>query len=164
MRNLTKTYGVVAAVAFAATAPSAVAAEVSKFVCMTVGQSGAREELGDREGHAISITTVACRLESGPLDGGLLTGGSIWEWDKTNATMASASGVVRKPGATAVYRYTEGKIALTMVDGKVTGFTGSGKGYWPVASGSAASLGGKSFIWTSKSTGAGQFETVLTAD
>jgi hypothetical protein len=77
--------------------------------------------------------------------GGLVTGQDIWEWVKTNATLVSISGVVSKPGAIAVYQITEGKLALTMTDGKVTGVTGSGKGHWPVASGSAASLAGKSF-------------------
>ena len=44
-----------------------------------------------------------------------------------------------------------------MTDGKVTGFTGSGKGTAVVATGSAASMAGKSDTWTAKSTGMGQF-------
>jgi hypothetical protein len=152
------------AAAIAATAPNAVADEVAKYACQIVGQPGPPELVGDRDGHSISIASSACRVEGGPLDGGLLTAQSIWEWDKTTGTLVSGSGVVRKVGATAVYQYTEGKLTITVADGKVTGFTGAGKGRWPVAGGGAASLAGKSFSWASKSTGAGVFETVLTAD
>ena len=56
-----------------------------------------------------------------------------------------------------VYRDSDGKLALTMADGKVTGFTASGKGQAILATGSAASLGGKTTNWTPKSTGPGQF-------
>jgi hypothetical protein len=62
------------------------------------------------------------------------------------------------------YQDTDGKIALTITDGKVTGFTGSGKGRWTIATGSAAPLAGKTYIWTVKSTGAGQWEADLTAE
>jgi hypothetical protein len=71
--------------------------------------------------------------------------------------MRSNSGVARKPGATVVYVGPEGKLALTMTDGKVTGFTGSGKGVYVLATGSAASLAGKPYTWTAKSTGPMQF-------
>ena len=56
-----------------------------------------------------------------------------------------------------VWQGAEGKIALTMADGKVTGWTGSGKGAYPIATGSAASLAGKPFTWTAKSTGPATF-------
>ena len=51
-----------------------------------------------------------------------------------------------------------------MTDGKVTGFTASGKGRWPTATGTAASLADK--LWTFKSwpTGAGQWEGKVTLD
>jgi hypothetical protein len=62
------------------------------------------------------------------MSGAVATGTDIWEWDGTNAVEISASGVERKPGATLVYRGTEGKLSLTITDGKVTGWTGSGKG------------------------------------
>jgi hypothetical protein len=56
-----------------------------------------------------------------------------------------------------VCQESDAKIALTITDGKVTGWTSSGKGTWLVASGSAASLAGKSTTWTAKPTGPGQF-------
>jgi hypothetical protein len=164
MRYVLKASGIAAAVAFAAFAPAAMAQEISKFSCQAVGANGAPEPLGDREGHGITVTTESCRNVGGAMDGSLTTGQSIWEWDGTNAKMLLESGVVRKPGALATYEITEGKLALTMTDGKVTGFTASGKGRWPTASGTAASLAGKSWTYKAKSTGAGQWEGELTAD
>jgi hypothetical protein len=76
------------------------------------------------------------------MSGGVATGTDIWKWDGTNAVEISASGVERKPGATLVYRGTEGKLSLTITGGKVTGWTGSGKGVDSIATGSAASLAG----------------------
>src|SRR5271169_6733710 len=123
MRYALKASGIVAAVAFAVFAPGAVAQQISKFTCQAVGANGAPEPLGDREGHGISVTTASCRNVGGVLDGSLTTPQEIWEWDGTNAKMLLESGVVRKPGAMATYELTEGKLALTMTDGKVTGFT-----------------------------------------
>ena len=163
MRYLLKASGIAAAVAFAASTPGAVAQEISKSICQLVGSSQL-EPLGDREGHAIEVGTETCRVEGGAMDGGLVTGQAIWEWDKTNAKMLSIAGVVRKPGATVAYEITEGKLALTTADGKVTGFTASGKGRWSMATGSAASMAGKTFTYKARPTGAGQWETEVTAD
>ena len=77
------------------------------------------------------------------MSGGVSTGKIIWEWDGTNAVLLSDSGVIRKPGSTLVYFGTEGKLALTMADGKVTGATAALKGQQQLATGSAASLAGK---------------------
>jgi hypothetical protein len=78
--------------------------------------------------------------------------------------MLSIGGVVRKPGATVAYEITEGSLALTMADGKVTGFTASGKGRWSMGAGGAASMAGKTFTYKARPTGAGQWETDVTAD
>jgi hypothetical protein len=157
MHNLLKVSGIATVIAFAGFAPRAVA-EDTKNICQDVGGFAA-EPVGDREGHSISVDPYSCRVTSGPMSGGVETGTIIWEWDKTNAVEVSLGGVVRKPGAIVVYQGAEGKIALTMDDGKVTGCTASGRGRWVTATGTAASLAGKSFTWTSKCTGPGQFET-----
>jgi hypothetical protein len=152
-----------AALALAAFAPSAIAQEVMKFTCQAVGNI-APEPLGDREGHNITVLTASCRSAGGVLDGALTTAQEIWEWDGTNAKMLLESGVIRKPGALATFELTEGKLALTMADGKVTGFTASGKGRWPTATGTAASLAGKSGTFKSWPTGAGQWEAEWTVE
>jgi hypothetical protein len=87
---------------------------------------------------------------------GILTGSDILEWDGPNAVLVSSTGIVRKPGATVVYVATEGKLALTMADGKVTGWSASARVTHVVATGSAASMAGK-YTVTAKPTGPGQF-------
>jgi hypothetical protein len=159
MRSLPSICGVATAViALSATAPSAVAQENTfTNTCQIVGGAPSPEPLGDREGHSISSEVDSCHVDSGPLSGGVLSGTAIWEWNGTNAVMLSGSGVIRKPGATAVYQNIEGKLALTITDGKVTGSTASGRGAILMATGSAASLAGKSYTWTAKSTSPVQF-------
>ena len=145
-----------AAVAFAAFAPPAVAQEVTyTWTCQDVGASPP-EPLGDKEGHSISVAAVSCHSKSESMSGALLTGTYIWEWNGPNAVLLSATGVIRKPGATMVYQETGGSIALTMTDGKVTGFTASGKGYEKLATGSLAALAGTPYTWTVKPAGPGQ--------
>jgi len=158
MSNLLNACGVATAIiTLSATAPNAVAQEhTATFTCQGLG-SGAPEPLGDREGHTISVNEYTCLADSGPMSGAVATGTNIWEWDGPNAVQISDSGVERKPGATLVWRGMEGKIALTMADGKVTGWTGSAKGVDAIATGSAASLAGKPFTWTAKSTGPATF-------
>jgi len=159
MRGLRNIVGIAAAgLAFVVVTPNAVAQETTfTSTCQEFG-GGAPEQLGDREGHAISVGNYSCRMDSGPLSGGVLTGTGIWEWDKGNAKLISNGGVIRKPGASAAYQITEGKLALTITDGKVTGATGAGEGIYSVAVGDAAALNGKSFSWTTKSTGPAMFQ------
>jgi hypothetical protein len=93
MRNLLKASGIVTAIAFAAYAPEAVAQEINfKQTCQEVG-GVAPEPLGDREGHSISVDHLSCHIESGPMNGGVVTGGDILEWDKTNAVLVTGDGV-----------------------------------------------------------------------
>ena len=62
MRYFLKASGIVAAIAFAALAPGAVAQEsTSTYACQDVG-GGAPEPLGDREGHSILVAQVSCRV------------------------------------------------------------------------------------------------------
>jgi hypothetical protein len=122
------------------------------FSCNNVGAQQARESLGDREGHAISVGEYSCRAETAPLGGGVWTQTNLWEWNKTDAAIVESTGVIRKPGATTVVKITEGSISLTIADGKMTGVTGSGRGVFPIAVGGAGSLAGKTWTHTVKST------------
>jgi hypothetical protein len=121
--------------------------------------SGAPTLPTDRLGDLISVEQDRCTVDSGPLIGGVLIEVIIWEWDKTktNAVLLSGSGVIRKPGSTLAFQITEGKMASSITDGKVTGATSSGRGNDGVATGGAASLSGKSYTWSTKSTGKLQF-------
>jgi hypothetical protein len=157
MHFLRKGYAIAtAAIALGLFAPIAVADDITfTFTCQAVG-NGTPEPLGDREGHGISMSQTSCHANSGPVSGGVLTGTIVWEWDKTSGILLSGGGIVRKPGSTVAYTLAEGKIALVIADGKVTGAEASGRGTYVLAIGGAASLAGKSFTYTSKSSGPGQ--------
>jgi hypothetical protein len=108
------------------------------------------EPVGDRPGHSLAYNQVVCRVESGPLAGGLATGDMSWEWDGANSKELTFRLIVHKPGASAVLRGTSGGMALIMTDGKVTGVTGSGRYDYVLTTGSWAPLAGKSETWTFK--------------
>jgi hypothetical protein len=145
-----------ATIAFAAFAPIAVAQEAPKWTCQSVG-GGQPEPLGDREGHSLSVLQSSCRIDGGPLSGGVVTSTDIWENDGPKAVRLSTSGVIRKPGSVAVYSGGTGEFSLIVTDGKVTGWTASGTGKFVLGTGDWAPLAGKSDTWTAKSGPPGQF-------
>jgi hypothetical protein len=146
----------VAVLALASAGAAAQSGSTAKLYCHSVGSS-APEALGDRDGHAISTGQITCRVEGGPGDGGVLTGTTIYEWDKGSAVMLSGIGITRKPGAITAYQHIDGKQSLVMADGKVTGATGSGRGRYTMATGAAASMAGKTYSYTFSTTGPNQF-------
>jgi hypothetical protein len=98
------------------------------------------------------------------MDGAVYTGSSVWEWDKTTAELRAGSGIYRKPGALLAYGRDEGKLALTLADGKVTGWTVTRRGAYNVATGGAAALAGKKWTAVAHSTGANQFTADVTVE
>ena len=128
----------------------------SKSICMTTGTI-APEPVGDRDGHFIQVSQSTCRIEGGPLDGGVMTQNSIWEVDKGASTLSSSSGVIRKAGGIAVYQTASGTRTVTMKDGKVVGWTATGKSNFPIGGGTVAEVAGKSFTWTARFTGPNQY-------
>lgn len=151
--------GRVAAVATLAAFTAAASAQSGityKLHCQSNGYNPP-EPLGDREGHSLAVGQFTCRAEGGPVDGAVLTGMQIWEYDKTNATALAGGGVLRKPGTTVSYQTADGNLALTVNDGKVTGFKGATRGVYKMATGSAASLAGKSYTSNFATSGPGQF-------
>jgi hypothetical protein len=165
MHDYVRFAGVAAAAALAAFGSSAAAQDnTTVWSCQDVG-IGPPESLGDREGHSVSVSESSCRAESGPLAGVVNTGTGIWEWNGPNAVLLIGGGVNREPGLNVVWKLTEGKIALTMTDGKVTGWTASGRGVHVLAVGSRASLAGKPYSWKAKSVGpASQFSVETTPE
>jgi hypothetical protein len=162
MQNLLPISGF-AALASAAFAPGTMAQEnIRVFTCQSVG-GGSPEPLGDREGHLISVEQGSCRVE-GAYVGGVSTDTIIWEWDGAKAVELSNVGVVRKPGSTLAWQGTDGKLTLTMTDGKVTGCSGSGRGVNTLATGDWAKLAGKSYTWTAKCVGPASQYTVEAKD
>jgi hypothetical protein len=118
--------------------------------------------VGDREGHAISNGEWMCRVDSGPLVGGMATGTGVWEWDGPKGSEVTFSIVVRKLGAVAVLRGTAGNMTMTMTDGKPTALTGSGRYDYVLATGAWAPLAGKSETWANKYTSKTDFSVEST--
>ncbi len=158
MHNSMRFSGIAAAVlALGAFELRAVAQEdTTAWTCQDIGAIQP-EPLGDREGHSVVVAEFSCRLESGPLAGGVATGTAIWEGDGPKLAMLAGSGVIRKPGSTVVWNAAEAKLELAMADGKVTGWTVSGRGIYPLATGGWASMAGKPFTWTGKTIGPAQY-------
>lgn len=156
MCNVTGSVAASVIVAALSLSSAAQSQTLEKSVCTFIGVNP-QEQLNDREGHAISISQFSCRAEGGVLDGSVMTGSQIYEWNGVNAVGHAGYGVYRKPGATVVYVNDEMKNMLVLKDGKVTGFAASGRGHYPLATGTAASLTGKTYTYTAKPTGPGQF-------
>ena len=161
MRSLPSICGVATAViALSATARSVVAQEnTATLTCQDVGcGNGPPEPLGDRKDHGISVGEYSCRVDSGPMSGGVSTGTDILEWDGTNAVAALGqrrhpqaglhSGVSGHGGETCA---DDGRRQTNRLDLLGT------KGTDMLATGSAASLAGKPYTLTSKSTGPSQW-------
>ena len=165
MTYASRTTNVAALLVVLALSGSALAqgAIVLRATCQGVGIAP-QEPVGDREGHTYSVSQYSCQNQGGPFDGAIMTGSTIWESDKGAAVALSGSGVVRKPGMSAIFVVTEAKNTLTMADGKVTGFSGTARGVYKVAAGTASGLAGKSFSSTFRSTGNGQFVIETTVD
>ena len=83
MRYLLKASGIAAATSFAAFAPGAVAQENTfTLTCQDIGSSRRAEPLGDREGHSISVSQFSCRVNSGPMSGGVYTGSGYFGMER----------------------------------------------------------------------------------
>ena len=158
MPSLPSAAGFVAAlgVTLASNQVLAQTAALIRHLCVPLGSPSQWEPIGDREAHNILTSRLSCRVEGGPLEGGATFSNAMWEYDRTTGTLLSGDGVVRKPGAMVAFRFTAGTVTLTMKDGNLAGWTASGKGVYTMATGAAASLGGKTFSWTARPTGVGQ--------
>jgi hypothetical protein len=127
------------------------------FNCQDVGLT-TPEPIGDQDGHVLVVDNFSCRVEGGPMAGGVMTGTVTWDMTKGKGTLISGTGAIRKPGSLVIYKDGEGTLNLTINDkGQVTGGSGSGTATWVFATGDAVPLKGKVMNWTSKGTGPGQF-------
>jgi hypothetical protein len=136
-------------------AAAGVAAAQSKSVCNTFQSNS--DAFGDRDGHSVSVSEYACTVTGGLLDGGVTKGIGYWDVSGGTFAMLSGNGVVRKPGALAVFQQLEGKLNLVMKDGKPVGWNGAGRARYVAASGSMSPLHGKAFRWQAASTGFNTF-------
>jgi hypothetical protein len=162
IKHLPLYFGSLSAVVFALAVPSATAQDLHGHdVCRSVG-GFTPEQLGDREGHALSITQDSCQATEGPIAGATITGTTVLEWNWPKAVSLTGYGVARKPGSTLAFQALDGATEVMMSDGKPTGWTASGHTTITLATGSWASLNGKKVEWTAKSTGPNASETDYT--
>lgn len=136
----------------AAQSPALAQTSAFRAVCNNHG-ANLPEPVGDRDGHRLQIAEGNCLVQGGLLDGAVLTEQTFWEFDKGTGTMLSSQGIYRRPGAMATYTNTDGAMSFQSTDGRITGWTAGGKGRFAMASGSAASLSGKTYRWTARPTG-----------
>lgn len=133
------------------TAASAQALAV-KVQCTNHGPT-APEPTGEAEGHSLVAAQATCLVQGGPMDGAIETQQLLWRFEKGTGTLLSGHAVTRKPGAFGAAQVTQGTQVFQMADGRVTGWTATGRGRHTLAVGAAASLAGRSFIWTAAPTG-----------
>ena len=99
--------GSLSAIVFALAEPSATAQEVRGHILCRDVSAFSPEQLGDREGHALSIGQSSCEVTEGPVVGAVQNETSMWEWDGPKAKELSDYGVARKPGDTFAFQHTD---------------------------------------------------------
>jgi hypothetical protein len=145
-----------------ALASSGPLAQISwKSTCTNTG-TGSAESLA--EGHTLTVGAATCVIEGGPLHGAVSTQGAMWETVKGEATLLSGDGVVRKPGTTAVYRLTGGRMTLLTKEGRPAGWTARGSGVFTLGVGEGTVLKGRPYSWTANATGPGKYAVEVTVD
>jgi hypothetical protein len=158
MKHCYRISTVTAALALGTFSAGALAQTVQKFICQGVGAPAAREPVGDRDGHYISISTASCHSASGSN----MTVTTIWEFDNGKGAIVSGNAVTRQTGGMAVAQSIEGTQTIVTTDGKPTGFTGNAKGTYKAAKGNMAALAGKSYSSSFQSIDGGQFAYEIT--
>ena len=102
-----------------------------------------REAVGDRDGHMIATGQSVCTGTSGVLKDAVWTFSVLFSYDKAEGTLIDGSGIAKKPGTIVVTKFLDIKQILIMTDGKLTGYSGAGYIAFPIATGDAAALAGK---------------------
>jgi hypothetical protein len=140
------------------------AAQISaQLECQYVGVAS-REPIGDRDGHMLGTSSYSCRVVTGPLKGAVYTGNNVTEWDGPTGIYVSGSSVHRMAGGILVSTITGGTLDYIMKDGKPVGVISNGTGRNAIASGPGTPFAGKSFKFSSKTTGLNQFNIDVTYD
>jgi len=92
-----------------------------RLICQAFGAS-TREELVDRQGHAVTTGGTSCRVEGGPVNGGVTTIAGVSEADGDVSTVLVTHAMTRKPGSMVLTVGEAGKSTLVKnAEGEVTG-------------------------------------------
>lgn len=152
-----RTTTAMAGIALAVCATGASAGSEHTAACYNTGLN-APEQLGDRNGHMLQVSTGTCLETGGGLEGMVTTQNTLWEHDPSGSKILSGDGVGRRPGGLVAYRLLEGSMQMIMKEGKPTGWIAKGKGVYTLATGDVAHLAGKTFTWTTKPMGSRRYQ------
>jgi hypothetical protein len=138
----------------------AVADTIGRFECNYVGPVS-QEPIGDRDGHNVVSVQYSCFGVDGLLKEAVYTGTSVSEWNGPKGMYLLSGGTVRSPGAFAVTQLLEGIGSVVMKDGQPVGAEAKGRAIFKFASGTLATLAGRTFNFVSKPIGYGRFDVEL---
>ena len=133
---------------------------LGRYECNIVG-NGNPEPVGDRAGHALVNMQYVCRGVEGLVKGAVFSANGVTEWDGPKGTFLLAGGTHRIAGGFAVTQLIEGTASVIMKDDKPVGMTSAGTASVKFASGPLNALAGKTYKFSTKSTGINQFEMLM---
>ena len=139
------------------TSELASAETIGRTACTIIGPIGL-EPIGDRDGHLLRSYDYSCVGVDGLFKGGVSTGVSISEMDGPKVTFLLTGAVHRSAGGLAVGETLEGTGSTVTQDGKPARATASGTVIFKFASGTLASLSGKTVKWVAKPVGFNRFD------
>lgn len=151
--------------ALAAILPSAAFSQAPtlRTVCTNHGPNVV-EPIPDREGQSLLAAEATCVIQGGPMDGAVESQSNLWHYDKGSGTLLAGHAVARRPGQIAAAMTTSGTLTFQMTEGRVTGWSATGKGRYLLGTAAAASLAGRSFSWTATPTGPRSYVVAVTLD
>lgn len=127
--------------------------------------SGTRDDIVGSPSRVLAAGGYSCRVDGGPMNGGVTTGSSLGEVQGDRYVGFSGSSVTRKPGSLLASVHGEfGQETIRDAQGKVTEVRGSGRGRYVLATGDAAPLSGKSYRYVTHWTGPHVFVVDVVAE
>ena len=135
----------------------ALADTIGRLECNIIGPIGL-EPIGDRDGHLLRSYDYSCVGVDGLFKGAVSTGISVSEMNGPQVTFLLGAGVLRTAGGLAVGQMLEGTGSTVMQEGKPARGTLTGKVIFKFASGTLASVSGKTVKSTAKPIGFNRFE------
>ena len=104
----------------------------------------------------IATGQSVCTGTAGILKDAVWTFSVLFSYDKAEGTLIDGSGIAKKPGTIVVTKLVDGKQTLVMTDDKLTGYSGISHIAFPIATGDAAALAGKTVEATWKNNTSNQ--------
>jgi hypothetical protein len=150
------TLAITAAASLPAVRGTAHAELIARYECNIVGTLG-QEPIGDRPGHMLVSFQYSCHGIEGLMKGALYTAYVASEWENQKDTYLYGAGIHRMTDGYAVVQLTNGAGSVVMRDETAAISQAKGKVVFKLASGSLASLAGKTVDFTARLTGPGHF-------